>query len=135
MVTKYHLPCYDGSSKDMHQEIPCHTFHKFWGNGNNRHDLSEIECFLMFWCKHCRIFLLHCRTLDAFAQYDPKGGNGEKIRAVLKVSKNRNDFMKTYIVSPKNQWNYCQNFCPLYNRAEILTIILLVFGRTDIFIK
>ena len=58
----------------MHQEIPCHTFHKSLGNGNNRHDLWEIECFLMFWCKHCRISLPHCRTLNAFAQYDPKGG-------------------------------------------------------------
>ena len=33
------LPYYDGSSTDMHQEIPCHTFHKSLGNGNNRHDL------------------------------------------------------------------------------------------------
>ena len=35
----------------------------------------------------------------------------------------------------KKQRNYCQNFCPLYNRAEILTIIMLLFGPNGVYIK
>ena len=38
--------------------------------------------------------------------------------------------MKTLFL-PKNQRNYCQDFCPLI----ILTIVLLVLGRNDSFIK
>ena len=53
------------------------------------------------------------------------------ILCFLKGSKNRNDFMKTSFL-PQQQCNFCLDFCPiiylvLYNRAEILTIISLLF--------
>ena len=45
----------------------------------------------------------------------------------LKLYFGRNDaFIKLLL----KQRNYCQDFCPLYNRAKILTIILLIWGET-----
>ena len=48
----------------------------------------------------------------------------------IKVNKNQNDFMKTLF--GRKQHNYCQDVCP---RAEILTIITLLFGPNCVFIK
>ena len=61
-----------------------------------------------------------------------------RIKCLLKVSKNRNGFYED-IVSPKNQRNYCQDFCPFgYNNfvgfmeERCLHKIISVF--TDLYI-
>ena len=46
----------------------------------------------------------------------------------LKVNKNRNDFMKTGRLDQKATYYF-------YSRAEILTIIALLFGPNGVFIK
>ena len=50
----------------------------------------------------------------------------------LKVSKNRNDFMKTPF-GPKSNVIIVKISVLLYGRAEILTIITLLFGPNDVF--
>ena len=58
-------------------------------------------------------------------------------RYLLKVSKNRNDFVKTSFFPKTNEIivRISAHYIILNHRAEILTIISLVLGRYDVFIK
>ena len=69
-----------------------------------------------------------------------KRSRTDLILGLLKVSKNRNDIMKTSFLPKANEiigrisaHHYVTG--PLYHRAEILTIISLVFRRNDVLIK
>ena len=52
----------------------------------------------------------------------------------LKVSKFQNEFTKSSFL-PKYEQKNCQDFFPVYCRAEILTIFRSYFGRNDDFIN
>ena len=54
--------------------------------------------------------------------------------ALVKVNKNRNDFMKTPF-GPKSNVIIVRISALLYSRAEILTIITLLFGPNGVFMK
>ena len=52
----------------------------------------------------------------------------------LKVSKNQNDFMKTPL-GQKSNVIIVRIYALLYSRAEILTIIMLLFGPISVFME
>ena len=85
-------------------------------------EAAESETVSVVSCKNCSsVFNLSCYLIL-------------KCLWMLKVNKNRNDFMKT-LFGLKSNVIFVRISEELYNRAKILTKNMLLFGPNDIFMK